>query len=152
SWFPAGSFSPSQSGSVGIDSGAVVIGGGEAAYTYSISGEMLQTLTAPDFVAGGTTGAFGAPSVISGDTLLVTGEPEDSSFNLGHFGYVFVRSGSGWAQQGKLIPSDLAANSGPHFQFSVALDENTAVLASTSGAYVFARIGTAWSEVQKINV
>jgi hypothetical protein len=72
--------------------------------------------------------------------------------------YVFVRSGTAWAQQAALSPADGAP--GANFGSSVALDENTIVVGaprtsyqSTPGAvYVFERTGTMWAETTKLVV
>lgn len=102
-WFSGFSVAPPATnismGGVAIDAGTVVVGGLYAAYVYSTSGGGPQTLTPSDFTPGSTSGYFGAPSAISGDSLLIGGEPEDGAGNFGHFGYVFVRSGSTWVDK-----------------------------------------------------
>ena len=96
-----------------------------------------QTLTPSDFVPSNAVGYFGSGVAISGNTILVLGEPFDGSGQLGHFGYVFTRSGSTWSQQAKLVPSNLASNSSGAFNCTTTLDGNTAVIATSFGAYVF---------------
>ncbi|WP_437828239.1 DNRLRE domain-containing protein [Sorangium sp. So ce1153] len=83
---------------------------------------------------------------MSGDTAVV-GAP-------GSAAYVFVKSGGGWAQQARLVPSDGGA--GGHFGRSVALSADTLVVGAPWGtggagaAYVFVRSGGVWSEQAKL--
>lgn len=96
-----------------------------------------------------------------GNTLAVGSNQDDNSggTNAGS-AYVFVRSGTTWAQQARLQASDAAA--GDNFGFSIALsaDGNTlatgAYLDDNSGGadagsvYVFIRSGTTWAEQAKL--
>lgn len=150
-WFSGPSLSlPANAAGGAIDAGLVVVGGSFSAFVYATTGGSPQTLMPSDFVPSDANGFFGPPVAISGNTILVTGEPIDSGGNLGHFGYVFVKFGSSWVQQAKLVPSDLLSSNNPHFQFSVALDGATAVLSTSFGAYVFVQSGGSWAQVQKI--
>ena len=87
---------------------------------------------------------------LSGDMALV-GTPNKDNYRGAV--YVFVRSGSIWTQQAKLVGSD-----GSSFGFSVALSGNTALIgahtdttASSGGAaYVFVRSGSQWSQQAKL--
>jgi hypothetical protein len=151
-WFGGSSVSPPESATgAAIDSGALAVGGSFNAYVYDISGGGQQTLTPSDFSPNSTNGYFGPPVAISGNTLLVTGEPLDAGLQFGHFAYIFTKSGSSWVQQAKLVPSDLASSNNPHFHFTVALDGATAVLATSAGAYVFRWADSSWTQVQKIS-
>jgi hypothetical protein len=117
---------------------------------------------------------FGTAVSISGDTLVVGANREDSSAtgvngdgandNIVDSGaaYVFVRNGTNWTQQAYLKPSNPGAND--QFGFSVALSGDTVVvgarfedsrfpgvetdnsLADSGAAYVFTRTGTNWSQ------
>ncbi len=90
---------------------------------------------------------------IDGDTI-VAGAPRESSDRGG--AYVFVRSGTTWTEQQKLIPSDTLT---PGFQYghSTSVSGDTAVVTATrsfltvGSAYVFVRSGTTWTEQQKID-
>ena len=71
--------------------------------------------------------------------------------------YVFVRNGTTWTQQQKLTASDGAFDD--FLGFSVSVSGDTALVGawqdddngSNSGsAYVFLRIGTTWSQQQKL--
>ncbi len=95
--------------------------------------------------------SFGYAVALSGDTALI------GAFNKTVGGkskagaaYVFVRSGTGWAQQAEL--SDPNAAAGDRFGFSVALSGDTAVIGAVGrkgaagAAYVFVRSGTGWAQ------
>jgi hypothetical protein len=113
----------------------------------------------------GTVNGFGGAIALSGDTLVVGSIGEDSgssgvngnqfNVNAPNSGavYVFVRSGSGWAQQAYLKSFNPVA--GDSFGSSVALDGDTLVVgcpgqdstASNSGAaFVFVRQAGVWSQ------
>src|SRR5207247_1003888 len=82
-----------------------------------------------------------------------------SSNNAQGSAYVYVRSGSTWSEQQKLIGSDGVAND--NFGWSVAIAGDTVVsgtpfsivapnLFSQGSAYVFVRNGTTWSQQQRL--
>ena len=112
-------------------------------------------LTASDGAEGDN---FGSSVSISGDTALIGASGDN--YNGGYSGsaYVFVRNGSSWVEQAKMIPSDGAT--GDSFGFSVSVSGDTAVIGayknddngSDSGsAYVFVRNQDSWSEQAKLN-
>lgn len=119
---------------------------------------------------------FGTSVAISGNTIVVGAQGEDSNANgvngnqsdnsVAQAGaaYVFVRSGTTWTQQAYLKPSTAGFN---NFGNSVAIDGDTIAVgaegedsastgingsevgtgAPSSGAvYIFTRSGTAWSQ------
>jgi hypothetical protein len=149
-WFGGAGVSISDTGQMGVDNGTLAVGGLFGGNAALISSGADQILKPSDYTPSPDNGYFGNPVAISGNTLLVAGEPVDSSGQNGHYGYIFVKSGSSWVQQAKLVPSDLATNSSPNFDFSVALDGSTAILATTQGAYVFTQSGSTWTQAQKI--
>ena len=71
---------------------------------------------------------------------------------------MFVRSGTTWTEQQKLLASDGAA--GDYFGFSVSVSGDTVVVGASlddtpggvdaGSAYVFVRSGTTWTEQQKL--
>jgi len=144
-------------GAGGDDVGANVDQG--SAYVFVRSGSswsQQQQLTASDGAPGD---AFGISVAISGDTIVIGASVDDIGANTNQgSAYVFVRSGTTWTQQAKLIASDGAAND--DFGNSVAISGDTVVVASEfddvgantnqGSAYVFTRSGTTWSEQQKI--
>jgi hypothetical protein len=104
-------------------------------------------------------GWFGCSVAISGDTALVGMCADAIGWNLGQgSAYVFVRSGTSWRQQAKLIAGDGAA--GDHFGQAVAISGDTALVGEpgdiigandTQGsAYVFVRSGVKWTQQAKL--
>jgi hypothetical protein len=103
---------------------------------------------------------FGCSVAVEGDTVLVGAENDDvpGNLNIG-LAYVFVRAGTDWSQQAKLMASDAEHLDG--FGHAVALSGETAFVGATgsqvgaydgAGAvYVFARSGTAWAEQEKLS-
>jgi hypothetical protein len=113
-------------------------------------------LPAPD---GAVDDFFGFSVSVSGNTAVVGAQQDDTAAgtNAGS-AYVFVRSGTIWTLQQKLLASDAAA--GDNFGWSVtiagdrivvgAVSDDTAGGANAGSAYVFVRTGTTWSEQQKL--
>ena len=74
--------------------------------------------------------------------------------------YIFVRSGTSWTQQAKLVASDGAANDWFGWSVSISADGAYAVIGayfddvganSTQGsAYIFVRSGTSWTQQAKL--
>ena len=131
-----------------------------SAYVYFRSGStwsLQQKLNASD---GAENDAFSISVAIDGDTIAVGSfldDDDDKGINSGSV-YVYVRSGTTWSEEQKLVASDGAAND--LFGYPVSLVGNTLVVgaysdddndASASGsAYVFVRSGSAWSAQQKL--
>jgi len=152
--------------SVSIDGDTVVVGatgedtGGQqagAAYVFTRSGTtwtQQQKIQASDIGAGD---GFGISVSISGDTVVVGAQLEDTGGTDAGAAYVFTRSGTTWTQQAKIQSSDIEAND--RFGYSVAIDGDTVVVSAyyedTGGtnagaAYIFTRSGTTWTQQQKI--
>jgi hypothetical protein len=112
-------------------------------------------LTASD---GAASDYFGCAVAISGDTALVSARNGDAGATDQGAAYIFVRSGTIWAQQAKLTASDGAASD--VFGWSVALSGDTALVganwddvganANQGSAYVFTRSGTTWTQQQQL--
>ena len=126
-----------------------------SAYVFTRSGttwNQQQKLTASD---GATDDRFGESVALSVNTALVSATG-DASFEGS--AYVFVRSGTTWSKQQKLVASDGATDD--RFGDSVALDGDTALVGAWSddigansnqgSAYVFTRGGETWSIQQKL--
>jgi hypothetical protein len=98
---------------------------------------------------------FGTDVSIDGDTALVSSlQDEDNGVGSGS-AYVFVRNGTIWTQQTKLLPSD--GKPMDWFGWSVEIKGDTAFIgAPTYGhddpgfVYVFTRNGTLWTQQQKL--
>jgi hypothetical protein len=99
---------------------------------------------------------FGNSVAISGDRALVGAFRADAPASNSGSAYLFVRSGSAWAQEQKLIASDAAADQG--FGFFVDVDGDIAVIGSylpivpgqLGSAYAFIRSAGTWIQQQKI--
>lgn len=125
-----------------------------AAYVYELT---ASTWTEKAELRGSDTAAgdeFGFSVRLDGDTLLVGARADDDNGGNSGSAFVFVREGSSWVEQQKLLasdgmPSDL-------FGYAVDLDGDTAVVGATNvknrtgAAYVFVRNGTTWTEQQKL--
>ena len=134
----------------GSDAGAV--------YVFVRSGAIWTQqakLTAGD---GAANEAFGSSVALSGDTAVI-GAIFDAEVGGSALGaaYVFVRSGTTWSQQAKLIAAD--GTSDDQFGTSVAISGDTAVIGAVNdndrgdhsgSAYVFVRSGAAWSQQAKL--
>ena len=112
-----------------------------------------------------TEAVFGHSVSLSGTTVLIGAYREDGILPGSGAAYVFVRDGSEWSQQAYLKASNVGVVD--LFGFSVALSGNTAVVGAISedsgatgvngnqldeseeesgAAYVFERVGSAWSQ------
>jgi hypothetical protein len=103
---------------------------------------------------------IGASVARSGDTVVVGVPGDDSSVGKdAGAAFVFVRSGSVWVQQAKLLPADLVGSR--LFGTSVAISGDVVIVGSpdnapaptgTPGAaYVFRRSGSSWSQQAKLS-
>lgn len=110
-----------------------------------------QTLAALD---DDPVNGLGCSLALEGDTLVVGARGAQTSGLLGAgAAYVFVRSGSTWTQQAKLVASDPQQQA--EFGYAVALSGNTCAVGapqSTTGniqfggaTYVFVRSGASWT-------
>ena len=124
-----------------------------AVYVYVRSGDAWTEETI--LVASDASTAFdrfGHAVALRGDTALI-GSPYDDLSVGGNDGsaYVFVRSGTTWTQQAKII--DSAHSSGSYFGISVSLIPDAALVGSVGGlfggggeALFFVRVGTTWAQ------
>ena len=106
---------------------------------------------------------FGQEVALEGDTLVVTAPNGDvkgdntnpkSDTNEG-IAVVFTRSNGRWTEQQVLFaddgqPEDLDKGIFGLFGLKVALSGNTIVISSYTGAYIFTRNGTIWTQTKKI--
>lgn len=111
----------------------------------------VELLTASD---PGASDGFGCTVAMLGDTALIGARGDDDlGYNAGAV-YVFDRVGGAWAETDKLTASD--GDWGGGFGSVLAMGEDLAVIGApsagpTGGAYVFERIGGAWTEVAKLS-
>lgn len=109
---------------------------------------------------------FGCSVALDGDTALIGADWSDRP-DLQNSGaaYVFVRSGSAWTEQAKLIADDAEPLLDIYFGFAVALQGDTAIvgapwyqpgtsifgaIASAGEVYVFTRAGDVWTEQTRL--
>lgn len=144
---------------VGAPANAATGGGNGSAYVYVLTSgvwTLQQKLTAND---GAADDAFGSNVSISGDTVVVGafGDMVGTNVNQGS-AYVFVRSGTTWTQQQKLVATGGAAND--VFGRTVAIAGDSVVVGASSAdtmtnvdqgaAYVFLRTGTTWAQQARL--
>jgi len=129
-----------------------------SAYVFVRSGTVWsqqRKLTASD---GASDDRFGASVAISGETVVVGAHSPFNPSPAEGSAYVFVRSGTVWSQQRKLVASD--GEAGDFFGSSVSISGETVVVgayqddvgtnAQQGSAYVFVRSGTVWSQQQQL--
>jgi hypothetical protein len=130
-----------------------------AAYTFKRSGSSWSQeskLTASDFAYADS---FGSGVSISGDYIIIGAYREDPSgvSNAGS-AYIFVRYGSSWYQQAKLVAGDKAASD--QFGRNVSISGDFAIVgagfadpngvSNAGAAYIFKRSGSSWSQEAKL--
>ena len=100
---------------------------------------------------------FGLSVSISGDYAVVGAEGNDDNGDGSGSAYIFKRTGTNWAQEAKLLPSDGAA--GDLFGLSVSISGDYAVVGAwrdddngdgSGSAYVFKRTGPFWAQEAKL--
>ena len=119
--------------------------------TWTQQAELLGSDSAPG-------DSFGASVSLVGDTALVGAPNDDDNGDYSGSVFVFTRTGTTWTQQAKLLASD-----GTHwawFGCHLSLDGDTALIgaaddykphgAGSGSAYIFTRIGTIWTQQQKL--
>jgi hypothetical protein len=101
---------------------------------------------------------FGNAVDVDGDTVVVGCWEDDAPLSASGSAFVYVRNGTTWTQQQKLLTHDL--ETGDRLAKSVAISGETILLGcyldddlgQTSGsAYFFTRSGTTWTEAQKVH-
>lgn len=92
--------------------------------------------------------SFGASVSLSGNTALLGAYGDDV---LKGSAYVFLRTGTTWAQQTKLVGTGTVA--GDFYGISVSVQGNTAVVGADvpGSVFVYLRTGTTWAQQQKLN-
>jgi len=156
--------------SISSDGNAAIVGsywedtGGTdsgAAYIFVRSG---STWTQQAKILGSDTSGvdwFGKSVSISGDgnTAIVGSPQEDTGAADAGAAYIFVRSGSTWAEQAKIQASDLQLSAEFGISVSISSDGNAAIVGAykqntgstdDGAAYVFVRSGTSWTQQAKI--
>ncbi|GAA0465503.1 hypothetical protein GCM10009096_02620 [Parasphingorhabdus litoris] len=134
---------------IGVDAGAVYI------FVRSEADWRQQAkLTASD---GAPSDTLGGNVAISGETAVAGAIGDDQNGDNSGAAYVFVRSGTTWSQQMKLIAADGAE--GDAFGQSIAISGDTLVIGAphdddkgigSGSVYVFTRSGTTWYQQAKL--
>jgi hypothetical protein len=126
--------------------------GSGSAYVFTRNGtswNQQAKLTANDAAAGD---AFGFAVALDNDTVVVGAWEDDSEVGVNSgSAYVFVRSGTSWSQQARLIADDAAQFSA--FGWAAALENDTAAIGAvypSNSAYIFVRNGASWSQQAKL--
>ena len=125
-----------------------------AAYVFERTGaswtEQVK-LTASD---GTADDRFGDGVAIRGDDIIVTAPNAGVPFDIKGGAYVFVRDGATWTEQARLIPSDSLGGTSAAIDGDVVVlglaSEGSFPVANSGAAYVFNRVGTAWTEQTKL--
>ncbi len=128
-----------------------------SAYVFEKNGttwQQVAKLLAADRSGGDS---FGYSVAVSGSTILL-GAPYDTNIRRASgSAYIFTKNGTIWQQATKLLASD--EGEGNNFGSSVAISGSTAVVGtpydddngrSSGSAYVFQKVGTAWSQMTKL--
>jgi hypothetical protein len=143
---------------VSIDGNTAVVGSYEnKAYVFVQSGSSWQEEAKLLPSDGGGYG-FGYSVAISGDTIIVGSIYDDEKGPYSGAAHVFVRSGTTWTEQAKLMASD--GEYDESFGNAVSIEGDTAIIGaywdyydywvSKGSAYVFQRTGTTWTEESKL--
>jgi hypothetical protein len=96
---------------------------------------------------------FGSSVDVSGSTAVI-GSPNVFQNGVTGKAYVYVRTGSTWAEQAKLVPADAAPSD--VFGSAVAISGNTVVGGAPNhngfhgAAYVFDRSGSTWTQAAEL--
>jgi len=100
---------------------------------------------------------FGRSVSIDGDYAIVGAYGDDDNGDRAGSAYIFIRSGSTWTEQAKLLASDGALID--YFGLSVSIDGDYAIIGAyhdddngdwSGSAYVFTRSGSTWTEQSKL--
>ena len=100
---------------------------------------------------------FGSTVAIHEDTAVIGAYGKDEVGEDSGAAYVFVRNGTSWTQQAKLIPR--SAVPGDHFGFAVSVNGDDALIGAhlsdaagpdSGAAYLFTRSGNTWREDQQL--
>ena len=141
---------PNDDTAIGADAGSAYVFV-RSGTTWSLQQHLLPSDAEPDQL-------FGSSVSVTADTAIV-GAPFDTTNGIeSGAAYVFVRSGTTWTEQQKLLASDGAM--GDLLGVSVSLSGDTAAVgafgattpqgAGAGAAFVFVRASGTWTEQQKV--
>lgn len=130
------------------------------AYVFTRNGTAWSQQGKLDPSDGALKDAFGFSVDLSGDTALIGAPSGPTAVNADTgVAYVFVRNGTTWSFQQKLV--GILISAADRIGESVGLDGNTAIVGApfddvvnvgndAGSVYIFVRSGTTWTEQQKI--
>jgi hypothetical protein len=146
---------------VSLDGDSMIIGASEdtigantfqgSAYVFVKSGAtwmQQQKIVGAD---SGDSDDFGNSVSISGNTVVIGARNNNGTAGVNQgAAYVFLRTGTTWTLQKKLLP--LVPGGFEQFGFDVSLSGDTVIVGkrSSSPVYVFLRSGTTWTEQARI--
>jgi hypothetical protein len=144
---------------LGYKTGQVILQVDDQAAAYPITVDPLVYLEQKVYTTDAAQDCFGVSVALSGDTALVGAYFDDVGVNEDQGSVmVFIRMGTVWIQQQKLIAED--GEAGDKFGISVALDGDTALVGAyqddtgasfdQGSAYVFVRDGAFWTQQAKL--
>jgi hypothetical protein len=131
--------------------------GSGSAYVYTGSGSvwtLQDKLLASD---GAILDSLGTSVYLSGDSAVVGAEWDADNGAKSGSAYMFIRSGTTWSQQAKLLPADGTPED--LFGHAVSMNGETVVIGAyeddangnaSGSAYIFNRSGTTWTQQQKL--
>lgn len=151
--------------SIAADGDTVVVGAPRAqvgsgrtgaAYVFVRQGE--SWLQAARLIAsdGEDGDLFGASVAIDGSTIAVSASADDEAGGNAGAVYIFMNSGSGWTQTGKLLPS---AAGDVRFGFSIAINRDVIAvgtpytgsgLVNSGAVYIFEAVDGSWMEIKRM--
>jgi uncharacterized repeat protein (TIGR01451 family) len=127
-----------------------------AAYVFVRSGGAWTEQQRLTVSGGQATDYFGGSAAISGDTVVIGADGEASAGEDAGAAYVFVRSGTAWGLQQRLVASN--ATDHEYFGYSVSISGDTVAVGAPAlifgnvhpgQAYAFVRSGTSWTQQQR---
>ena len=149
---------------VAIDGDTIVVGapGVGVAHVFVRMGSTWQR---QQILTGAAADRFGTSVGVSGDTIVVGAPQHDATATNSGAAFVFTRSGSTWSQQGSPLEAQLP-RANDAFGTSIAISGSSIIVgapledgagsgvnpstgsgkAESGAAYVFVRVGTAWSQ------
>ncbi len=125
-----------------------------SAYVFTRTGTSWTQQAKLIAMDGATNDRFGISVALNGDTAIIGALGDDDNGERSGSAYIFIRTGTTWTQQQKLLASDGAADA--MFGCSVSLDIDTAIIGafgadnSTGSAYVFTRTDISWTQQAKL--
>jgi gliding motility-associated-like protein len=149
---------------ISVDGNTVVVGGGnnfDGPMIYARNGAtwIKQTNLVGNDAAYSYQGANSVAMSADGNTVLVgIKESTDGGNTIGFATQVFVRNGSSWIQQAKLIGLGVIGTNGSvqGSAVSISADGNTAIIGgqgdndARGAAWIFRRSGTTWAQEAKV--